>query len=322
MYYNGFLYEYRPLDDVVFSIQDGDSTCDENSDVEVEEDLQDTSFKHDASDIETESGSDEEPEDNLSVDTSSQSPAEDIKFVVFLDSLIPLLKTCLKCGKPAIIEKLTTIGSALVVIMHCSEGHDSVWQSQPKIGDQYAGNLLMSAATLFSGSTFTNLMEFAAISKLQMFGKTLFYEMQRKYLHPAINLVYENYQNTLIADSVVAAKSFKLSGDGRCDSPGFNAKYGMYSMMDNRTSKVLHFEVINVGETGSSSRMEKEGLIRCLDKMKACDIKIYSLTTDQHVQIKKHMREQEPEIRHQFDTWHVSKGMKKKLVKNGKKKVV
>ena len=261
----------------------------------MEEDLQDTSFKHDASDIETESGSDEEPEDNLPVDTSSPSPAEDIKFVVFLDSLIPfpLLKTCLKCGKLAIIEKLTTIGSALVVIMHCSEGHDSVWQSQPKIGDQYAGNLLMLAATLFSGSTFTNLMEFAAISKLQMFGKAFFYKMQRKYLHPAFNLVCENYQHTLIADSVVAAKSFKLSGDGRCDSPGFNAKYGTYSVMDNRTSKVLHFEVIHVGETESSSRIEKGGLIRCLDKMKACDIKIYSLTTDQHVQIKKHMREQE-----------------------------
>lgn len=39
-----------------------------------------------------------------------------------------------------------------------------------------------------------------------------------------------------------------LSGDGRCDSPGFSAKYLTYSVYAPQINKILHCEQVQVGE--------------------------------------------------------------------------
>lgn len=112
-----------------------------------------------------------------------------------------------------------------------------------------------------------------------------------------------------------------LGGDGRCDSPGFCAKFMTYSLHEARLDKIIHAVQIEVGETEAvrtSVQMEKEGLIRSLAFLKQCDIKVRSLTTDRHPGIKKHMREKEPNIAHHFDVWHVAKGIKKKLTASTK----
>ena len=44
----------------------------------------------------------------------------------------------------------------------------------------------------------------------------------------------------------------KLSGDGRCDSPGYSAKYCTYSLMDSATDLILDYKLIQSSETGSS----------------------------------------------------------------------
>ena len=48
--------------------------------------------------------------------------------------------------------------------------------------------------------------------------------------------------------------------------------------------------------------MEKEGLIRCLEELEENNI------TDRHPSINKHMRENNPEVKHYFDVWHMAKG--------------
>ena len=47
-----------------------------------------------------------------------------------------------------------------------------------------------------------------------------------------------------------------LSGDGRCDNPGHNAKYLTYSFMDKNANKI----VAQVSDAGNSNRMEKNGI--------------------------------------------------------------
>ena len=66
--------------------------------------------------------------------------------------------------------------------------------------------------------------------------------------------------------------------------------------------------------------MEKYGFQKVLHGMEARDINIKQITTDRHVQIKKFMREECPNISHQFDIWHVCKNFRKKLSKAAKKK--
>jgi hypothetical protein len=53
--------------------------------------------------------------------------------------------------------------------------------------------------------------------------------------------------------------------------------------------------------------MEKEGLVRAIDRVYDEGLKISTLITDRHSQISKWIRETHPEIDHRYDVWHVAK---------------
>ena len=110
-----------------------------------------------------------------------------------------------------------------------------------------------------------------------------------------------------------------LSWDGRCDSEGHNAKYLTYLLFDQSLKRVISVSLTQVTEVeGVSNKMEKTDLIEVPHEMKRNEIK--QLTTDQHLQAEKYLREQEEGIDHQFDVWHFSKSIKIKLLKFSKKK--
>ena len=54
--------------------------------------------------------------------------------------------------------------------------------------------------------------------------------------------------------------------------------------------------------------MELEGLKRGLAVFKDHDINVKELVTDRHPQVKKYMREENADISHYFDVWHMAKG--------------
>ena len=85
-----------------------------------------------------------------------------------------------------------------------------------------------------------------------------------------------------------------LSGDRRFDSPGYNAKYLTYSFFDESLKKVIAVSLTQVTEVEHVlNRMEKTDLIKILDGVKLKNLKVEQLTSDQHFQIKKTLREQE-----------------------------
>ena len=65
--------------------------------------------------------------------------------------------------------------------------------------------------------------------------------------------------------------------------------------------------------------MEKMGFEKSLRLLKNEGIIPEQITTDRHIQIRKHLRDQEPGIIHQFDVWHFVKNIKKKLLAASKK---
>ena len=72
----------------------------------------------------------------------------------------------------------------------------------------------------------------------------------------------------------------QVRGDGRCDSHVFDVKYCTYSLMNINKNKIIVFHLVSVGETGSSSRIEK-GFVKVLEK-------VGSITTDQHTHTHTH----------------------------------
>ena len=111
-----------------------------------------------------------------------------------------------------------------------------------------------------------------------------------------------------------------LLGDGRCDSPGFSAKYGTYTVMDSITNYILDFHVSHCKMAGNSHAMELDGLKNVLRRFDDQKIPISSLTTDRHKQVRAFLRKMRKDIDHQFDVWHIGRNIKKKLLKLAKKK--
>ncbi|KAK3106929.1 hypothetical protein FSP39_003265 [Pinctada imbricata] len=114
--------------------------------------------------------------------------------------------------------------------------------------------------------------------------------------------------------------SLVLGGDGRSDSPGHCAKYGSYAVLDLRVMLVVEVQVVQSNEVKVSCHMEKEGLRRCVDTITSHDLSIETLVTDRHVQIGKWVRENMPDTVHNYDVWHVAKGVKKKLISLAREK--
>ena len=115
-------------------------------------------------------------------------------------------------------------------------------------------------------------------------------------------------------------RSVDVCGDGRCDSPGHSAKYGTYTLMDEKTNLIIEFSVVQVTEVTSSNAMEYEGCKRALNSINKKKIPIRCLTTDRHTTITAKMRTNYSHIVHQYDVWHLSTWVTKKLTKKEKKK--
>ena len=74
------------------------------------------------------------------------------------------------------------------------------------------------------------------------------------------NEFWNEEQNKVIRE--ISNRPIKFSGDGRCDSPGHNAKYLTYSLADQETRKITTLSITQVTEAGNSNRMEKLGRVR------------------------------------------------------------
>ena len=100
-----------------------------------------------------------------------------------------------------------------------------------------------------------------------------------------------------------------LEGHGRCDSPGHCAKYATYT-----------FDVVQISEVSSFNAMEKESFTRSIEMLEGKGVNITRVATDRHVSIASCMSRDYPHISHQYDVWHLSKWVVKKLTNKPKQK--
>jgi hypothetical protein len=265
-------------------------------------------------------GSDDDDDDD-DQDDDDVKLCKDKKYIVFdemLDKLLFSVK-CPFCSGSVSHVKKSYVGSMVRATIICTSGHEAMkWASQPSIGKAPVGNILGAASILFSGNTYNHISHFANLFGLQFFGKTMYYDIQKSVLVPAVNTCYLQHMEDL--HKLYKGKSVCVSGDGRCDSPGYNAKYGSYTLMNSTTHEILAMALVQVSEVSSSNAMEKHGCSRSLDYLQSKDIKVNQLATDRHTGIAKLLRENYKAVTHQYDVWHVTKSIKKKLTAKAKKK--
>ena len=274
----------------------------------------------------TSNGSEDEyePENEIQSDDECESAPIVTKqpknYIVSEEALNKLFKVCFTCGQAVLEQTKLMTGSMVSVKSTCINGHINTWNSQPYVDGMPLCNLLIPAAILFTGNTFTPIEHFSSCLNLEIVSKTTFYKVQNKYVFPVIHNTWHIHQKQVLQSIKEQKVQVNVSGDGRCDSPGHSAKYGNYSLLDESSGKVIDFSLVQVTEVSSSNAMEYEGCKRSLNKLIAQKIPVRCLTTDRHVTITARMRTAFPEIIHQYDVWHLSKSVTKKLTKKAKKK--
>ena len=170
------------------------------------------------------------------------------KFIVFESHLLSLFKSCPQCQHPTTIS-LHTIGSYVHINRTCARdscAYRDNWDSQPYVQDTPAGNLLLSAAILFSGSLPSKAIRMLQFINCACITDSTFYTHQRRYLQPAITNIWKREQANMVTLLQVLDKPLLLGGDGRCDSPGYSAKYGSYTLMELKHNAILNVELIQV----------------------------------------------------------------------------
>ena len=175
------------------------------------------------------------------------STVDEIKYIVFKSSLLELFKQCTSCHNECIGKVAYQKGTFIAVKQLCSHcGHKRTWSSQPHIKDTPAGNILLSAAILFSGATPGKIFHLLHHMQVASISDRTFYYHQSSYLQPAILSVWETKQQKLLTECRSRGTPLSLGGDGRADSPGHSAKYGSYGIIDLDTDKIIHIELVQV----------------------------------------------------------------------------
>ncbi len=276
---------------------------------------------------------DSEPDGSGDTESEEESHSDyswlqqDKKFVVFEENLEKLLylTACATCRSPVCsIRQVVTGCNVTYHIQYLCQHGNKVWSASPYIGSGKskvsAGNILACAATLFSGLTYSRIKKFCRVFNLEMVSQATYYEAQQELLIPVVNQTWLEHKRLLHQDLKDAGGGLTLCGDGRCDSPGFCAKYCTYSLMNHDDKKIVDFELVQVTQTGSSQSMEKYGFCKVLDRVREGDLCVETVVTDRHVGIKSVMRKEYVGINHQFDVYHIANTFRKKLAELCKRK--
>ena len=298
-----------------------------NSSIQVscdEEAGEDSSFNISFEEVDqdtTQSDLETDPPVSNSHDTIYEKMCSSPKYIVFEEELLKLFGRCLEYGDEVLEKGLLKKGSALKVTTLCKNSHSKEWVSQPLVNRAAAGNVLLSGAILFTGNTFSRVSEVASAINLAFLSKSDYHNWQKKHLFPVINDRWQQEKAAVLAD-LLDRNSVTLLGDGRCDSPGYSAKYGTYTMMDKESEKIVDFEVCHVKQSTSSQAMEKRGFKLCLDRALNSGIPVGVVGTGRHTDIKALMRSEYKDlgVEHQVDVWHLTKNIKSKLVTKAKEK--
>lgn len=82
---------------------------------------------------------------------------------------------------------------------------------------------------------------------LQMFTPRTYNRLQAYYVVPSATRTWDFEQAELLEEIKEGpCQDVVVGGDARCDSPGYSAKYGTYTIMDLERNKILDFQLVQV----------------------------------------------------------------------------
>ena len=73
-----------------------------------------------------------------------------------------------------------------------------------------------------------------------------FFRHTQEYVFPVIIRDWKKHQQNLLNMLAGRDRGLILAGDGRCNSPGYCAKFGSFTLMEQQLNKVVDFQLVQV----------------------------------------------------------------------------
>ena len=194
----------------------------------------------------------EEAEEETVLTSSSpmSSGSAPDKYIVFHEQLMELFSMpCTTCPGHCEGQVSLSRGTCVTVKAVCLECGLTArtWTSQPQLHrNMPAGNLMLSGAIFFSGCLASQTLRMLNILGVLSISLNTYSRHQRDYVLPVVLNTWQEQQQALVAELQILGGSLVVSGDCRSDSPGHCAKYGSYSVIEERINKVIDVQLVQV----------------------------------------------------------------------------
>ncbi|XP_072276500.1 uncharacterized protein [Pyxicephalus adspersus] len=245
------------------------------------------------------------------------------KFLVFESCLDELLQklTCTHsdgCRSAIAGFEKHISGTMLTVIGRCYNDHTScLWQSQPMKGRTCMGDLIGTAAVLFSGSNIKKVDEMFRFMGVPFVSPKRYAVLQKKYLFPVVDLHWLNEQQQ--SRDFFLGHPICLVGDSQSGIFGKGGRFCAYTFLESTTKKVLNVHVVHSANQKSPMTMENLAYKNCLDNLLDEGLTIETVCTAKHHNLQCTMEEQYNSISHKYDIWEYCKSFRKKLTAASRK---
>ncbi|CAB4026779.1 PREDICTED: uncharacterized protein LOC107331715 isoform X3 [Paramuricea clavata] len=303
-----------------------ESETDDEEAMEDESETKDPAYEVEEAEVDSEAEEEEIEEESLGLLQVDGNLRTEPKHIVFLSQLLLLFNFCHCCKTDNPLVEAKGVGTEAVVTTTCNNPKcpqkTTIWHSQPRMPGRKtpAGNFLLCMAVLLGGGSYTKLRQIFLHMGLGCISHNTYFHYQRTVLFPTIYLHWKKYQAMLMEKAKQVKDGVVIAGDGRHDSMGHSAKFCAYTIFCCTFAQIIHFNLVQRNQAGSSPAMEFMSFKLCMDYMIAYGLTITTFISDRHTSIAKHMRTVLKNIVHYFDIWHLKKKIRKVLSKIAKEK--
>lgn len=102
---------------------------------------------------------------------------------------------------------------------------------------------------IFPGSSAAKSLRMLQIMNVACICESTYYRHTSSYVNPVIIKTWREHQEELLTTLGDREGGLVLAGDGRCDSPGYCAKFGSFTLMEQHINKVVDFQLVQVSIT-------------------------------------------------------------------------
>ena len=191
------------------------------------------------------------------------------KVIVSMPQLLQLVpSTCLHPCTSKLSHSIQFRGCGVYLHFRCDQGHTYSWSSSDEHLDKrgysvHSNDLLLAGACLLSGNCFSKVSQMLEFMGIKTFSENLYYRwmiiwcIMYTYVHIVTNSHKCRYQRAYFFQPIESYWKYRqaeilnslqgialVSGDGRCDFPGFSAMNCTYSLMDTETKLIVHSETL------------------------------------------------------------------------------